>query len=96
MDTSNAHYDTISLSLHITFGGMCSCRSWGVACFLPLCLTADKFFVLLISPEAQKTWHQWEPPDGSVRGSRPAKLTKRCFIRYLSAGRKAIAYTDLL
>jgi len=37
-----------------------------------------------------------EPPDGTVRGSRPAKLTKRCFIRYLSAGRKAIAYTDLL
>jgi len=30
------------------------------------------------------------------RGGRPAKLTKRCFIRYLSAGRKAIVYTDLL
>jgi hypothetical protein len=30
------------------------------------------------------------------RGQPAAKSTKRCFIRYLSAGRKAIAYTDLL
>jgi hypothetical protein len=27
MDTSNAHYDTISLSLHITFGGMFCLRA---------------------------------------------------------------------
>jgi len=35
-------------------------------------------------------------PRRSAGASRPAKSTKRCFIRYLSAGRKAIAYTDLL
>jgi len=76
---------------------MCSCRSLGVAWVFAIVLDVEIFQVHEIIGKCKNHY----PPAGggaprrSAGASRPA-ITEFCYYKFLSAGRKAIAYTDLL
>ena len=88
MDTSNAHYDTISLSLHITFGGMWRWRRVAVARVFALVVRCRVKRLLLYSRVGKNrdTWR--ESPAGAGAG-RTANHLAVLFSQKVLAVRKA-------
>jgi len=79
--------------LLLTFGGMCSCRSFAVARVFALVMRCRIMRLLLISRVGKNRDTKWGDP--AAAGASPANF-KRSFYWLICFGRKAIAYTDLL
>src|SRR5665648_754626 len=79
----------------LTFGGMCSWRRVAVAWVFAIVLDVEIFLVHEIIEKCKNHDTRWERPGVQPGPAWPA-ITELYFYRFLGAGRKAIAYTDLL